>query len=744
MTFEEKILNQISINKLSQLNYEFAIAQLCVLNNKPYDEIKKVVDKLIDNKLVTFSDLTTLNPQPQVEKQVSKKPYYKLGKKVKNQTFSDFESNVMEAYEILKRKDSKRKSFKIQGTIQATSKGYAFLIPADPNFEDVFIAQKDLKGAVNNDTVVVEVHMVGKRRPEGKVLQIIERGNQVVIGKIAINKTGAIVTPDDVKFGKDIYIPLSKINGASNGYKVVVKIEKYYNNKRLPEGCVTEVLGEPNVLETEVKAIIRSYNLFEAFPKKVTEIAKSVPTQINIKNYKNRLDLTKELIFTIDGEDTRDIDDAISLIQKDNGNIVLGVHIADVGEYVPRNCVLDKEAFKRGTSVYFPNLVLPMLPRELSNGICSLNENENRLALSVFIEYDENFNKVDFKICESIIKSKKRFTYTEVYAILQGDKQACDNNKPFVDTLNKMNELAHHLMAQRKKEGYIEFDIPEVKVTLDLLGDVLKVQPRENNDSHKLIEAFMVAANEVVAEYFCKNKIPFVYRTHETPDAEKMQKFINFISELGITTKLNSEKVKPLDIQLLLKQVKDTDYTYVVNRLCLRSMKKAKYSPDCLGHFGLALKYYCHFTSPIRRYPDLTIHRIIKDSLNKKLSGAALAELKGFVLASSVNSSEREVNAEKVERDVDDLYKVMYMRNHLGEDFEGIISGVTSFGVFVELENTVEGLVRIEDLPTDRYEFDEERYSLTGANHKFSIGNKLKVKCVGANILNREIDFMLV
>ena len=351
MTFEEKILNQISINKLSQLNYEFAIAQLCVLNNKPYDEIKKVVDKLIDNKLVTFSDLTTLNPQPQVEKQVSKKPYYKLGKKVKNQTFSDFESNVMEAYEILKRKDSKRKSFKIQGTIQATSKGYAFLIPADTNFEDVFIAQKDLKGAVNNDTVVVEVHMVGKRRPEGKVLQIIERGYQVVIGKIAINKTGAIVTPDDVKFGKDIYIPLSKINGASNGYKVIVKIEKYYNNKRLPEGCVTEVLGEPNVLETEVKAIIRSYNLFEAFPKKVTEIAKSVPTQINIKNYKNRLDLTKELIFTIDGEDTRDIDDAISLIQKDNGNIVLGVHIADVGEYVPRNCVLDKEAFKRGTSV---------------------------------------------------------------------------------------------------------------------------------------------------------------------------------------------------------------------------------------------------------------------------------------------------------------------------------------------------------------------------------------------------------
>ncbi len=741
----DKILNQIIINKLNKLDYEFALAQLCVLNNKPFDEVKKIVDVLMAEGKVSFADTVSLvHRQETSKKQASKKPYFKQHKRSKTPYFTgdDFSDNVAEAYEMLKRKDSKRKTYKIQGTLQATSKGYAFLIPADPNFDDVFIPAKNLKGAVNNDVVVVEANLAGNRRPEGKVLQILERGNEAIIGTIHINKGGAFVTPDDVKFGKDVFVPLSKINGATNGYKVVVKIERYYNNKKAPDGVVTEVLGAPNEIETEVKAVIRSYGLYETFPKKVAEIAKTLPTEINKRKYANRLDLTKELIFTIDGEDTRDIDDAISLTEKENGHIVLGVHIADVGEYVTRNSIIDKEAFKRGTSVYFPNLVLPMLPRELSNGICSLNEKVDRLALSAFIEYDENFKRVDYKFAESIINSKKRFTYTEVHAILQGDEQAIANNKSFVKTLQKMNELAVALMEQRKKEGYIEFDIPEVKVTLDLLGDVLKVQPRENNESHKLIEAFMVAANEAVAEFFSKNKVPFVYRIHETPDTEKIQKFANFISELGITTKFNAEKVKPLDIQHVLRDVKESDYGYVVNRICLRSMRKAKYSPDCLGHFGLALKYYCHFTSPIRRYPDLTIHRIIKDYLNKNVGN--LTELKQFVLASSVNSSDREVNAEKVERDVDDLYKVMYMRNHLGEDFDGVISGVTNFGVFVELDNTVEGLLRIEDLPMDRYEFDEERYLLKGGNNKFTIGNKVRVKCVGANILSREIDFMLV
>ncbi len=744
---EDKILNQIFINRLNEYEYDFALAQLCVLNNKPFDEMKVAVDNLIAQGKIYFAKMPNNTPTQNLkneQKKTSKKPYYKQRKHNKTQYFAgdDFSEKVKEAYEMLKRKDAKKKFYKIQGKIQATTKGYAFLIPADPNFDDVFIAAKNLKGAVNNDVVVVEANMAGNRRPEGRVLQIIERGNEMVIGKIAINKSGAFVTPDDVKFGKDIFIPLNKINGATNGYKVVVKIERYYNNKKAPDGVVIEVLGAPNDVETEVKAIIRSYGLYDCFPKKIAEFAKTLPTEINKKKYPNRLDLTKELIFTIDGEDTRDIDDAISLIQKDNGHTILGVHIADVGEYVPRNSIIDKEAFKRGTSVYFPNLVLPMLPRELSNGICSLNEKVDRLALTVFIEYDENYNRVDYKFAETIINSKKRFTYTEVHAILQGDEQAINNNKPFVTTLQKMNELASALMKRRKQEGYIEFDIPEVHVSLDLLGDVLKVQPKENNESHKLIEAFMVAANEAVAEFFCKNKVPFVYRVHETPDEEKMQKFANFIAELGITTKINPEKVTPLEIQQVLKDVNKSDYNYVVNRICLRSMRKAKYSPECMGHFGLALKYYSHFTSPIRRYPDLTIHRIIKDYLNKNMGN--LTELKQFVLASSVNSSDREVNAEKVERDVDELYKVMYMRNHLGEEFDGVVSGVTSFGVFVELDNTVEGLLRLEDLPMDRYEFDEDRYLLKGSNNKYTIGNKVKVKCVGANILSREIDFMLV
>ena len=725
---KNKILNQIEANKLENFDYDFIIAQLCVLNNKPFDEMKSALDELI---LSGEFKIKSKNEPPF--------PYNKT---------SQEENMLLDAEEMLNRQDKKQKArnkkFKLQGKIQGTKSDFAFLIPFDKSYDDVFIAGKDLKGAINNDTVVCEVGRERNgNRLEGKVIQILERGNEHVVGKIFLSKNSAMVMPDDVKFGKDIVVPISKILNAQNGDKVVVKIDNY-SNKKNPVGQVVEVLGAPNKIETEVKAIIRSYDLYEEFPKKVVDYANTMPDEVDKKKYANRRDLTKLNCFTIDGEDSRDLDDAISISKNADGTYKLGVHIADVGEYVTYGSVLDKEAFKRGTSVYFPSLVLPMLPRNLSNGICSLNENENRLALSVFMDINDAGVVKNYDICESIIQSKKRFTYTIVTKILEGDEQAIKENKPFVNDLLTMNELNKILIKMREKRGAIDFDIPEVKITLNDLGDVLNVEKAPRDDSHRLIESFMVAANETIATHYNKIKAPFVYRIHETPDGEKMANFVRLATKMGVKTTVNPENVAPLDLQKILKQVSEMDCKYMLNKICLRSMKKAKYSPDCIGHFGLASVKYCHFTSPIRRYPDLTIHRIIKADLRGELTGKFLTEQRQFVLASSMHSSDREQAAEKVERDVDDLYRVFYMTHHVGEEFEGKISGVTNFGVFVELENTVEGMVRIADLPRDSYEYDENEFVLKGAKEKFVIGNPVKVKCVRADILAREVDFVLV
>lgn len=725
---KNKILNQIEVNKLKNFDYDFIIAQLCVLNNKPFDEMKSALDELILNGEFKIK---SKNEPPF--------PYNKT---------SQEENMLLDAEEMLNRQDKKQKArnkkFKLQGKIQGTKSDFAFLIPFDKSYDDVFIAGKDLKGAINNDTVVCEVGRERNgNRLEGKVIQILERGNERVVGKIFLSKNSAMVMPDDVKFGKDIVVPISKILNAQNGDKVVVKIDNY-SNKKNPVGQVVEVLGAPNKIETEVKAIIRSYDLYEEFPKKVVDYANTMPDEVDKKKYANRRDLTKLNCFTIDGEDSRDLDDAISISKNADGTYKLGVHIADVGEYVTYGSVLDKEAFKRGTSVYFPSLALPMLPRNLSNGICSLNENENRLALSVFMDIDAQGTVKNYDICESIIQSKKRFTYTIVTKILEGDEQAIKENKPFVNDLLTMNELNKILIKMREKRGAIDFDIPEVKITLNDLGDVLNVEKAPRDDSHRLIESFMVAANETIATHYNKIKAPFVYRIHETPDGEKMANFVNLATKMGVKTTVNPENVAPLDLQKILKQVSEMDCKYMLNKICLRSMKKAKYSPDCIGHFGLASVKYCHFTSPIRRYPDLTIHRIIKADLRGELTGKFLTEQRQFVLASSMHSSDREQAAEKVERDVDELYRVFYMTHHVGEEFEGKISGVTNFGVFVELENTVEGMVRIADLPRDSYEYDENEFVLKGAKEKFVIGNPVKVKCVRADILAREVDFVLV
>ncbi len=729
MDNQTKYLSQIKTNKLENLDYEFIIAQLCVLNNKPFEEMKKALDDLISSGFFALNGEEAVNyNQPNDEMLEDAKRL------------------------LLKNKDPKKqkgnKPFKLEGKIQGTKSDFAFLIPFDKTYPDVFISAGNLKGAINNDTVSVEV--MGNRdnknkRLEGRVLAILERGNTLVVGKIFIGKSNAMVMPDDVKFGKDILVPLSKLNGASDGDKVVVKVNKFYNDKKNPEGEISEVLGRPNEIETEVKAIIRSYNLYETFPNKVLEVAKTLPDEVDMQKYLGkRKDLTNINTFTIDGEDTRDIDDAISISKNSNGTYKLGVHIADVGEYVTLNSVIDKEAFKRGTSVYFPNLVLPMLPRELSNGICSLNEMVNRLALSVFMDINLKGEVTNYEICESIIKSKKRFTYTVVQKIIEGDKRECELNAPFVNDIKLMQELNLVLIKMREKRGAIDFEIPESKITLNELGDVLTIEKAPRDDSHRLIESFMVAANETIATHFKNMKAPFVYRVHEQPDSEKMANFLRLATGYGVKTTAYPDNISPLDLQRILKQVEELDCKVMLNSLCLRSLKKAKYSPECLGHFGLASTMYCHFTSPIRRYPDLTIHRIIKLFLRGQLEGKLLTEQRQFVAASSLNSSDREQAADKVERDVDDLYRVFYMTHHIGEEFEGIVSGVTNFGVFVQLENTVEGMIKITDLPRDGYVFDDLDNVLKGAKNTFTIGKKVKVKCVNANVLAREIDFVLI
>ncbi len=732
------VLLQIEKNRLHDLDYEFLISQLCVLNNKPYADMQVVVDFLLKSGRISVVDAPVFDGQ--------KKDGFSVLSERSNEGLSVSDEQLQHAYSLLSKRDNKSKAntLRVKGKIDMTRRGYAFLLPFDEEMEDVFIAEKDLKGANNGDTVIVDAMSVGKSKLEGKVLQVIERANQLVVGTIYLNKKNAIVVADDVKFSKDIYVPLNKVLHAKNGQKVFVKVERFYANKKLPDGVVVEVLGDPDTIETDLISIIRSYNLFENFPKVVLEIADKIPEKVEKEKLTRRRDLTKLQCFTIDGEDSRDFDDAISLEINKAGRRVLGVHIADVGEYVPTGSVIDKEAYKRGTSIYFPTKVLPMLPQVLSNGICSLQEGELRLTLSAFIEFDENAKVVDFSFCESTIISKKRFTYNQVQKVLDNDSKSKEKFAPFVETLTNMNKLAKQILRNRDAKGAVEFNIPEVTVETDNLGAVVALGKRETLESHKLIEAFMVIANECVAEFFFKKKLPFVYRVHEKPDAEKMEAFLVFIKKLGVDVNFSSKKVSAMSLQQIIKSVAGKDHEYAVNRMCLRALQKAKYNTECLGHFCLASTYYCHFTSPIRRYPDLTIHRIMKDFMRGLLKDKRLADTRHTAQISAINSSITEVVGEKVERDVDDLYRAYFMKDKIGQEFDAIVSGVTNFGIFVSLDNTVEGIVKIDMLPSDYYEFVAEEYLLKGSAHKFYIGKKVRVKLLSVNTSARQIDFVLV
>lgn len=632
----------------------------------------------------------------------------------------------------------------VKGKLIGNNKGYAFVDVGDPNVPDFFVPASKLNGAYNGDYVLINPLCKTELSQEAEVVKVLKRNNLTLVGTYTKMKRGdGLVVPDNNKFSKQIFVNKKHSNGAVSGQKVVVKITFGQKNEKL-SGEIIEILGDESDFKTLQLALIRSHKLYEEFPKEVMAEAKAISQKVSKNDIAGRLDLRDELTFTIDGADARDFDDAVS-ISKKGKNYVLGVHIADVGNYVKYGSELENEAYLRGTSSYFPNLVLPMLPKELSNGICSLNEGEDRLTLSCIMEIKPSGEVVDHKICESVINSKKRFTYDEVYDVICGKKEALKKFEAFKDSIITMNELSHILGDVKKKNGMLDLDIPEPYFELDENEKVRVVQPRERNDAHILIENFMVIANETVAKHYATRKFPFVYRVHEKPTREKIASFLYFINSLGVSTPEQFGDVEPAFLQDVLKSLQGKDFEKTCNKVLLRSLQKARYCEDCLGHFGLALEYYCHFTSPIRRYPDLCIHRIIKEDLHKNgISGARRDELKDFVVDASLRSSEREKNATEAERDVDDLYKAYYMQDHLNEEFEGVISGVQSYGFYVELDNTIEGLVRVETLPEDAYLYYEKTFKLKGHSHCYGLGDVVKVKAVKASLEDRKIEFVVI
>ena len=635
------------------------------------------------------------------------------------------------------------------GKFVAHRKGYGFVESDEELVQDLFIPKDDINGALHNDRVMAEIvtPATEDKRAEGKVIKIIKREVTRVVGLFQENKSFGFVVPDDKKFNQDIFIPKRGFNGAKNDDKVVCEITLWPQENRKPEGKIIEVLGKKGERGVEIDSIIRAHGLPEEFPKKVIDEANYVSSQDLEDEIARRLDLRHLDIFTIDGEDAKDLDDAISIEVLPNGNYKLGVHIADVTHYVREKSKLDKEALKRATSVYLVDKVIPMLPKQLSNGVCSLNPFEDKLTLSCIMEIDENGKVVNSEIAETVINSKARMTYTEVSDILEKDDEKLKQTfAKQVEDFKNAEKLARILMKRRERRGAIDFDFPESKIILNREGKVVDIKCYERRISNKMIEEFMLVANETVAEHFYWLQLPFVYRIHETPSAEKMEDLNKFIATFGYHIKGDLEDVHPKEIQSLVEKIKGTKEEESISTIALRSMKQAKYSPQCIGHFGLAAKYYCHFTSPIRRYPDLQIHRIIKEQLNNKLNNKRQEQLSHIVEYASTQSSERERAAELAERDVHDFYKACYMADKVGQEFDGVVSSVTSFGMFVELENTVEGLIRLANMRDDYYIYNQETYTIMGErSHKtFKIGDTVRIKVDNVNVDFREIDFVLI
>ncbi len=627
------------------------------------------------------------------------------------------------------------------GRLLATKKGYAFVdIEGD---EDVFVSQDNLNGAIDNDSVVVEITSKKGLRLEGRIVKIVSRKLKQFVGTVYYKENKCLIDLDDKKVNLTIIVDKDKTLNAVSGHKVVVTLLKRINNTTYT-GQIIKILGHADDPDVDILSIAAKYEIDDEFNEDVKEQLKTIPDSVLENEMKSRVDLTDKMIFTIDGDDTKDIDDAISIEQLENGNYKLGVHIADVSYYVKENSPLDEEAFKRGTSAYLANTVIPMLPHELSNGICSLNPNVNRLAISCVMEIDNKGEVVDYDIFESVIKSNIQMTYKNVNNILENNIVK-EGYEKYVDSLKMMSELASILRENKIKKGYIDFDIDEAKIITNEKKEAIDVVLRERGVGENLIEDFMIAANETVARHITYMEYPFIYRVHGEPNEEKINNFLNFVGLLGYSVKKMS-KITPKAMQNLLGELKGVKEYDILSSLLLRSMQKAVYDKNNIGHFGLASKCYTHFTSPIRRYPDLIVHRLLRTYLfNKNINNDTLKYWDTKLVSIAEHSSERERAAVECEREVTDMKMAEYMEKHVGEEYTGIISGVVSFGIFVELKNKIEGLIRIDDLDDDYYIYDEATMSLIGNKNKrgYRLGDEVKVIVKSASKINHTIDFII-
>ena len=642
-------------------------------------------------------------------------------------------------------KYSKSEVKKVLGTFTAHPRGFGF-VTIDDEDEDIFIPAEFVNGAMHMDEVEVNVSPVSTgRRKEGKIVNILERGMKQVVCTYEASDNFGFAVPDNTRFLKDIFIPKERSMGAVSGHKVLVELTNFGKNGKKPEGKVIEIIGHINDPGTDIMSIVKAYDLPVDFSNKIMKQVENVSKEVSTADMAGRLDLRDWMMVTIDGEDAKDLDDAVSLYM-DGDNYILGVHIADVSNYVQEHSALDVEALKRGTSVYLVDRVIPMLPHALSNGICSLNENQNRLALSCIMTINQKGEVIDHKIAETVIKTNRRMTYTNVKKILvDEDAKLIEEYKELVPMFKLMEELASKLRKKRMKRGSIDFDFPETKVILDENGKPVEIKPYDRNVATKIIEDFMLIANETVAEDYFWQEIPFVYRTHENPDSEKIKKLSTFINNFGYSLHVNNDEIHPKELQKLIEKVEGTDEEALISRLTLRSMKQARYTTACTGHFGLAANYYCHFTSPIRRYPDLQIHRIIKENLRGRMNKNRREHYEEILDKVAKQSSEMERRAEEAERETVKLKKCEYMQQHIGEEFTGVISGVAEWGFFVELPNTVEGLVHVTELKDDFYHFFEDTYELVGevTNKRYKLGQQVKVIVDSTDRIMRTVDFTL-
>lgn len=640
-------------------------------------------------------------------------------------------------------KYSKGHAVHLKGTFQANARGFGFVTPEDGS-EDVFIPEDNISGAFQGDEVeyIITAAPSGRRK-EGKIVRILSHSVVHVVGLYEKSKSFGFVRPDNQRYLKDIYIPSGKERGAMTGHKVVVELTSYGGEHMKPEGKVVEIIGHVNDPGTDILSVVMDSGIPTEFPEKVLNQAVRVGKPVSEADCAGRKDLRDWLMVTIDGEDAKDLDDAVSL-KEEEGRYVLGVHIADVTNYVQENSALDREAFERGTSVYLADRVIPMLPHRLSNGICSLNAGEDRLALSCIMTFDPSGDMIDHEIAETVINVNRRMSYNGVAAILAGDTQDLEDEK-IISMIQSMKKLSDILRERRGRRGSIDFDFPETKVILDEEGRPVDIKPYERNDATKIIEDFMLMANETVAEEYYWRELPFLYRTHEVPDEEKIRQLSTFINNFGYHIHVRNE-VRPKEIQKLLERVDGTPEEALISRLALRSMKQARYTTENTGHFGLAAKYYTHFTSPIRRYPDLQIHRIIKENLRGRLNEDRIAHYEEILPKVAAQCSDRERRAEEAEREVVRMKKAEYMYSHIGEEYDGVISGVTKWGVYVELPNTVEGLVHVADMRDDHYEFSEQAYELTGQHtgKSYKLGQPVRVCVTDADKLQRTVNFEII